>query len=164
AVEDGRGHMGKIRRPDRTRLRRSSIGAAVLVLVVGAALVACDVQVSTFTVNTTADGHDALPGDGVCEMTPGAGDCSLRAAIDEAAKGPEFAVVDVPAGGLRLDSADGPIEVPTGAANVNVRSDGTTVVDASGLASAFDVAGSLTMEGFGVQGAAVQDVHVQSQG
>src|SRR5262245_25184038 len=32
--------------------------------------------------NTTGDGHDAAT-DGICEMTTGAGDCSLRAAIDE---------------------------------------------------------------------------------
>lgn len=35
-------------------------------------------------VTTTLDGRDADPGDGVCEMTVGAGDCSLRAAIDHA--------------------------------------------------------------------------------
>lgn len=36
-----------------------------------------------FTVSTTVDGPDAAVGDGVCEVTEGAGDCSLRAAIDE---------------------------------------------------------------------------------
>ena len=34
-------------------------------------------------VNTLKDGHDRQPGNGVCEMTAGAGDCSLRAAIEE---------------------------------------------------------------------------------
>src|SRR6185295_502573 len=37
----------------------------------------------TFTVNVNGDGHDASPGDGVCE-TSTSGNCSLRAAIEEA--------------------------------------------------------------------------------
>ncbi|MCC5951401.1 MAG: CSLREA domain-containing protein [Acidimicrobiia bacterium] len=52
------------------------------------------------TVTTETDGDDAEPGDGVCEMTPGLGDCSLRAAIDEAnALG--AASITVPAGHYR---------------------------------------------------------------
>ncbi len=34
-------------------------------------------------VTTTAAGPDATPGDGVCEMTTGAGDCSIEAAVQE---------------------------------------------------------------------------------
>src|SRR5580692_7616384 len=36
----------------------------------------------TFTVNTTNDTHDATPGDGICADS--SGQCSLRAAIEEA--------------------------------------------------------------------------------
>jgi hypothetical protein len=36
-------------------------------------------------VNTTTDGADVNPGDGICEMTAGGGDCSVRAAFEEAA-------------------------------------------------------------------------------
>lgn len=39
---------------------------------------------SRYVVNTTADGHDRLPGDLHCEVTRGANDCTLRAAIEEA--------------------------------------------------------------------------------
>lgn len=35
-------------------------------------------------VNTGADGADANPGDSICEVTVGMGDCSLRAALMEA--------------------------------------------------------------------------------
>ena len=35
-----------------------------------------------FTVNSTGDGGDANPGDGLCDT--GAGECTLRAAIEEA--------------------------------------------------------------------------------
>ena len=54
-------------------------------LAAGLALLgACDPGATLrLVVTTTADGSDADPGDGVCEMTVGAGDCSLRAAIDE---------------------------------------------------------------------------------
>ena len=37
----------------------------------------------TLTVNTTADGPDVNPGDGLCEANVGVGDCTLRAAIEE---------------------------------------------------------------------------------
>ncbi|GIK56540.1 MAG: hypothetical protein HND44_03265 [Chloroflexi bacterium] len=36
-----------------------------------------------FTVNSTADATDAVPGDGVCETAPGNGICTLHAAIRE---------------------------------------------------------------------------------
>src|ERR1700730_7424117 len=36
----------------------------------------------TFTVNTTADAHDAHPGDGIC--ADAAGKCTLRAALEKA--------------------------------------------------------------------------------
>ncbi|MFC3193399.1 choice-of-anchor Q domain-containing protein [Marinicella sediminis] len=38
---------------------------------------------ATFNVNTLIDGVDGNPGDGVCEITPATGDCSLRAAFNE---------------------------------------------------------------------------------
>lgn len=37
-----------------------------------------------FVVTDTAQGADADPGDGVCEVTPGVGDCTLEAAVAEA--------------------------------------------------------------------------------
>src|SRR5207248_11767028 len=36
-----------------------------------------------FVVNSTGDGDDAFPGDGVCETQAGSGVCTLRAAIEE---------------------------------------------------------------------------------
>ncbi len=41
-------------------------------------------EAATFTVNTTADGVDLVLGDGICEATNGEGDCTLRAAIQNA--------------------------------------------------------------------------------
>jgi hypothetical protein len=61
-------------------------------------LVACDPRIPpTLTVTSNATGGDAAPGDGVCEVTGGAGDCTLPAAVDEAnALG--RAAISVPAG------------------------------------------------------------------
>jgi CSLREA domain-containing protein len=53
-------------------------------------------QTPTFTVNSTADAADAMPGDGVCAATDGA--CTLRAAIDEANALPGADSIAVPAG------------------------------------------------------------------
>jgi CSLREA domain-containing protein len=68
----------------RGRAHRAGVAAAAALLSGAAGLAACQLPGHQFTVTTTADGADAAPGDGVCEMTPGAGDCSLRAAIMEA--------------------------------------------------------------------------------
>ncbi len=62
----------------------------------------------SFQVSTTADGHDAHPGDGRCADR--AGRCTLRAAVEEAAAQPPGTAVSIglPAGsyGLRLGSLD----------------------------------------------------------
>lgn len=68
-------------------------------LLAGAALLgltACDpVARLDLSVTTTVDLVDAVPGDGVCEATPGAGDCSLRAAVMEANATPAETAVRV---------------------------------------------------------------------
>ena len=43
----------------------------------------CPGLAATFNVNSTADGSDANPGNGVCETGAGNGICTLRAAIQE---------------------------------------------------------------------------------
>jgi hypothetical protein len=47
-------------------------------------LSACEPAGVDLVVTSDGDGGDAVPGDGVCEVTAGVGDCTLRAAIDEA--------------------------------------------------------------------------------
>jgi len=81
---------------------------ALLLFFCAAALVltACDAP-RILAVTTTVDGSDADPADGVCEMTAGAGDCSLRAAVDEAnaATGSNAVTIAVPAGTYTLTKA-----------------------------------------------------------
>jgi hypothetical protein len=74
----------------------------------------------TFTVNTTSDVPDVLPGDGVCEATEGMGDCSVRAATMEAdANSDPSITIVVPPGMYKLtipavnpeDSSHGSIKI-----------------------------------------------------
>ena len=72
------------------------LGAGPLILAPGAAW--GQAATLTFTVNTTADAHDAHVGDGKC--ADAAGQCTLRAALEEADASPAGSTVDitVPAG------------------------------------------------------------------
>ena len=72
----------------------------------------------SFTVNTTADAHDADPGDGKC--ADAAGQCTLRAALEEADASPSGSTVsinvpsgayDLTLGSLTLGSATVPLSI-----------------------------------------------------
>src|SRR6478735_854969 len=76
----------------------------LLVAVLAAfALAASPATAVTFNVDSDADLHDAIPGNGLCKSS--AGTCTLRAAIEEANSlmGPDE--VDVPAGTYALSIA-----------------------------------------------------------
>ncbi len=93
----------------------------------------------TFTVNSTADTHDASPGNGIC--ADGGGHCTLRAAVEEANALAGDDTITLPAGtyGLTLDSY---INVTT---NVTVNGAGRTTTILNGSqndAQAFRVASS----------------------
>jgi len=59
---------------------------------------------TTFTVNSTADVVDAVPGNGVCETAGGTPVCTLRAAIQEAGALSGSHTIIVPAGTYRLSA------------------------------------------------------------
>ena len=102
-------------------------------------------------VSSGGDGVDAVPGDGVCEATSGAGDCTLRAAVLEAnalVAGSPVPVsvtvtlgVDVTLGSAGADEdlgATGDLDLDVGSSEVRV--DGAShQIDAAGLDRAFDV-------------------------
>ncbi len=73
--------------------RGIAVAAATLVWV----LAAGTSPAAEFTVNVITDAPDANPGDGACEATPGLGDCTLRAALQEANALPGPDTVRVPA-------------------------------------------------------------------
>ncbi len=88
----------------------------------------------SFTVNTTADAHDAHPGDGIC--ADAAGQCTLRAALEEAAASPSGSTVgitvpagtyDLKLGSLTLGSATVPLNITMDGAGAT-----STVVAATG--------------------------------
>jgi hypothetical protein len=81
----------------RPKLASRLVGTvAVAAAVIG--LAACELpETILLEVNSTAPGHDANPGDGVCETVAGAGDCTLEAAFDEG-NAHETAQLSVPPG------------------------------------------------------------------
>src|SRR5262245_21641994 len=77
--------MGDRSRADRRGVVWSRRALYLLAAVgIGVLLGSCAPNGITIEVNVSTDGNDVHPGDGVCEMTVSAGNCSLRAAIDEA--------------------------------------------------------------------------------
>ena len=114
-------------------MRASTMVAAVMVVVGAVLLTACD-PVVAIQVTTTIDGSDADPGDGVCEATAGLGDCTLRAALDEAGTA-LAATVEVPAGtyALTVADADGSTDLDvTGTVELNWESSAAVLVLAGG--------------------------------
>jgi probable HAF family extracellular repeat protein len=86
-------------------------------------LPACDPPVRVdVVVSDPGTAGDAAPGDGVCEATTGAGDCSFRAAIEETNAQPSADVVTI---------ADGVDPTPGGAVpitgSLEIRGGGTTL-------------------------------------
>jgi CSLREA domain-containing protein len=144
------------------RMTLATVGTALMLLVGGGVLVGCQtLPVESFTVNTAVDGHDAAPGDGVCEMTAGASNCSLRAAMDEAQQTTGKSLdVTLPGGTYALDASKGPIDVF--GASVRLHSSGPATVDAGGAADVFDVGGTLTVDGLTVRGASQAGIAVGS--
>ena len=132
-------------------LRRAAAAAAGACLL-GAGAVALAPGVAqaqaalTFTVNTTADVHDAHPGDGKCAGSDGR--CTLRAALEEAdaAASGSTVRITVPAGtyalslgSLTVGSASVPLTITVAGAG-----DGSTVVRATGAFRVMTVAAHAT--------------------
>ena len=121
----------------------------VLFLQVGIQPVAAQV---TFVVNSTADAVDANPGDGICQTaTPG--QCTLRAAIQEANAVAGAYTITLPAGTYTLTipgagedaAATGDLDVTQ---NVTINGAGmsSTIIDANNLDRAFQlISGTLQL-------------------
>ncbi len=78
----------------------------ILIAALCLAVLAGSAPAATFYVNSDADAHDALPGDGVASdgISPDSSQCTLRAAIEEAnaLAGPDTILVPVEIGPIRL--------------------------------------------------------------
>ncbi len=92
---------------------------------------------ATFAVTTTTDAVDATPGDGICDS--GGGDCTLRAAIQEANATPGADLITVPAGIYRLTIA-GTLEDDGLTGDLDI-SDDVTIEGAGAATTRLDAAG-----------------------
>jgi len=140
--------------------RRSAISAlSAFLLIIATVFVAgsADAQVSQrLTVDATVDTVDASPGDGTC--ADATGQCSLRAAIQEAGAGNETTQITLPAGTYKFtlenadgdedNSATGDLDIST---DVRISGFGATI-DADWLDRAFEVteSGSFTASGIAI--------------
>jgi len=104
---------------------------------------------ATFTVNTSADTDDAQPSDGACADSTG--NCSLRAAIQEANSLSGADVIDLPAGtyGLTLPSA-----LPNISGDLTINGAGldATVIDGTGQYRVFLIASQVAISGVTITG------------
>lgn len=129
--------------------------ARIAVLVACTALIARVAGAATFMVNTTTDAAEnmATVGDGVCDV--GGGQCTLRAALQEANALPNADVIDVPAGTYALSVADAgdssrdldvlnPVTI-TGAGPL------LTIIDAGQGSGVLDVEAQATISGLRLQ-------------
>ncbi len=116
---------------------------------------------AVFTVNSTADATDAVPGNGICETAPGNGICTLRAAIRESNALAGADEIILPAGTYLLtipgvnenNAATGDLDI-TGPLTISGAGAATTIIDANGLDRVLDIQaqGSLSLQGVTVRG------------
>lgn len=154
-------------RPGRP-VRRAACGLVNL-LMAAALLPACHGGPHLdLVVTTVADAHDANPGDGVCEIVPGVGDCSLRAAVDEINATPDVpAVVTLPTGtypivttGSDNDNVGGDFDISGGTVTIVGAGPGA-VIDANGRDQGIDArAGAVMLRNLAIQGASGAGVTV----
>lgn len=98
------------------------------VLVIAGIALAVEARAANFLVNSSVSGaFDALPGDGVCEATPGMGDCTLLAAVQETNALSGSDTISLPPGTYSprpiLDVRDAVIISGAGAATTFIRAD-----------------------------------------
>ena len=121
-----------------TRLIRNSLytstsfvrfGIVALAIVGYLAAAPHSASATTFTVNSTVDAPDAIPGDGICD--DGTGNCTLRAAINESDFSGGANVINVPAGTFILT---GPADDEFNGGGATLESGDLDIVDLSAFA------------------------------
>ena len=146
---------------DKYKPSRPKSFAALLLLICGLALALLGHPTSAlhatsaYTVNTTTDAVDANIGNGVCATS--SGECSLRAAIQEANASFAAETITLPAGTYKLTtSGDDEESAVTGdldiLSTITIQGSGSSVsiVDGNGIDRVFDVRESGVLEIVGV--------------
>ena len=117
------------------------------------------VRAADFTVNSAADAVDASPGDGVCD--DGAGNCTLRAAIQEANALAGADTITLPAGtyavtiegGGESNAATGDLDITDDLTLTGAGADTTIIGSDGGNDRVFEiVSGSASISGVTIQG------------
>ena len=156
------------------RARRRALAALLVGTMAGSVLVGCDLlpDAPTFAVTTTEDGVDADPGDGVCEVNDGVGDCSLRAAVDEANASAVVAIITVPSARYELTlvgvddtNAAGDLDLDPAAGALIIENEGIDgyAIDAAAVDGGIDIlSGSIVAFGVGVGGASGDGLRVRA--
>jgi CSLREA domain-containing protein len=134
----------------RPRVAAKAIGAAAIALAMTVVPITrwqtTSNAATVFTVNTTADAVDADVTDGICEANVGAGDCTLRAAVQQAVQGsdpgPHEIIIDptVAASSINLTlagagedaSATGDLDIQRGVVRIRAGGTNTTRLIAPG--------------------------------
>jgi CSLREA domain-containing protein len=121
-------------------------------MLLGCLLVAGPAHATDMTVNTTADGHDGVAADEICDTAAGPPVvCTLRAAVEEANSQSlsEPDNISVPAGTYQLTTADGgAIEITDGRLNITGAGARQTIIrqqtdfNDDGLDRVFDLSGA----------------------
>lgn len=137
------------------RFRLAALGAAAVVT--APLLASCTPPDVTFTVNTTADLRDITPGNGVCEATTGAGNCSVRAAVDEANATPAKKVQVNLASGVTYTLTRSGVDDSNSAGDLDVKGDvrfsgSASVIKSSVPDRVIDSSGKLQLTGVTLTG------------
>jgi hypothetical protein len=105
-----------------------------------------------FAVNSTADAHDAHPGNGVC--ADAVGKCTVRAAIEEADALPVGSSITVTVPAATYVLSLGRLVASRGAIRIEGAGSGSAVIDAHGRSQIMvvDVDATVTLEGLTLRG------------
>ena len=98
-------------------------------------------MLSAFFVNSLADSHDAIPGDGIA--TDANGFTTLRAALEEANVRIGADTITLPAGVVALSAANGPLAVTE---NVTIFGNGASTIDGTALNEVFAIHGAARLQ------------------
>lgn len=129
-------------------------------------LLGVEASAAVFNVNVLTDGVDVLPGDGVCEVTTGVGDCSLRAAIIEANSTVDADTILLGAGvhqltipGIDTQGLVGDLDVRDYPLTISGMGAGATIIDGNDTGRVMSVwqPGEFTMEQLTITGGLADD-------
>lgn len=132
------------------------LSSALLLISGGLTLSAVPAAAATFTVNTTAEGGDANLGNGECATS--GGQCSLRAAIEEANNFGGADIIALPAGEYHLGAAQ---LMLSDAADVRGAGAATTIIDQDTFDRIFHIGSGVTatISGVTIRGGATPTTH-----